>query len=66
MKHYRREEASHQQGFDALDVKQHQEDIPSELHHHISASRNQPVPLATFVREHPDDPAKKVRLYYSR
>ena len=48
-KHYRREEASRQQGFDASDIQQNQDDIPSELHHHTSAGGNKPVQSATVL-----------------
>jgi hypothetical protein len=59
-KRHRREAATRQQPFDASGVKQSQEEIPFELHHHISASKNSPLPLAAFVRANPNDPAKKV------
>jgi len=36
------------------------EEIPSELHHHISASKNSPLRLAAFVQADPNNPAKKV------
>lgn len=62
-KRHRREEAARHQPFDASGVKQSLEEIPSELHHHISASKNSPLPLAAFVRADPEDPAKKVRAY---
>jgi hypothetical protein len=60
--HYRREEVSRQRSFGAFDVKQSQDDIPPELHHYISASRNKPLPLVTFIQEKPEDPAEKVYL----
>jgi len=63
-KHYRREEATRREPFDTFDVKQSQEEIPSELHHHVSASRNHSLPLATFVLENPGDPAKEVCACY--
>jgi hypothetical protein len=59
-KRYRREEATRSDPFDASDTKPSQEEIPFELHHHISASRNHPISLANFVLENPGDPAKKV------
>ena len=57
---HRREAAARIQPFDASGVKQSWEEIPSELHHHISASKNRPLPLAAFVRADLKDPAKKV------
>jgi hypothetical protein len=63
-KPYRHDEAPGQQGFDASGIKQSQDlDIPSELYHHTSSSRNKPLPLITFVREDPNHPAK-VCLFY--
>lgn len=59
-KHHRREAAARLGPFDASDVTESQEEIPSELHHHISSSKNHSLPLATFILEHPEDPAKKV------
>jgi hypothetical protein len=59
-KRYSREEAIRRQPFDASNTKLNQEEIPSELHHYISASKNHTLSLATFVLENPGDPAKKV------
>ena len=59
-KHYRREEGIRREPLDMSDGNQNQVEIPSELHHHISASKNHPLPLATFVLENPGDPAKEV------
>jgi len=61
-KRHRREVAAQHRPFDASDIKQSQEEIPSEHHHHISASKNKSLQLATFVRADPNDPAKKVCL----
>lgn len=63
-KRYIREEATRHQPLNASDVKPSQEEIPSELHHHISASKNHSISLAKFVLENPQDPAKKVRSLY--
>jgi len=63
-KRYIREEATQRQPLDASDVKPNQEEIPSELHHHISASKNHSISLAKFALENPEDPAKKVCLFY--
>ena len=60
-KRHRREVAAQHQLFDASDVKQSQEEIPSELHHHVSTSKNRSLQLASFVRADLNDPAKKVR-----
>lgn len=60
VKHYRREEGIRHETFDTSDGKQNQEEIPAELHHHISASKNHPLSIATFILENPGDPAKEV------
>jgi len=59
-KRHLRGAAAQDQPFDASGVKQSWEEIPSELHHHISTSKNSPLPLAAFVRADLKDPAKKV------
>jgi hypothetical protein len=59
---HRREAAVRHRSFDASGVKQNWKEIPAELHHHISASKNNPLPLAAFVRADPQDTAKKVCL----
>ena len=34
--------------------------VAPELHHHISRSRNSPLKFREFLRDNPEDPAKKV------
>jgi hypothetical protein len=36
------------------------EDVPPEIHHRISPSKNHPIYIAPFQQEHSDDPAVKV------
>jgi len=61
-KHYRREETTRRERFDASDMKESQEEIPSELHHHTSASKNRSVPLAAFVLENLETPPTRFIL----
>jgi len=34
--------------------------VAPELHYHISGSRNTPLKIRKFLRDNPEDPAKKV------
>lgn len=64
-RHLREAATQHRLALDASGAKQSWEEIPFELHHHISSSKNYPLPLAAFIRMGPNDPAKKVcRFFY--
>ena len=44
---------------DLMNKQRHGDILISVLHHHVSAHRNKPVPLATFIRENPDASSEK-------